>query len=130
MMKDPNYVELLKEANASRDRIFTEVEDAVLNTNHAVVGYYVAKSWRIPRRICLGILNHHEPDMLSSDDEDQNQLLANLKMAEAISHSARRLSDHPEWDRLKDSVLAFVNLNDKEFEELKEDMTDKLSVAA
>jgi HD-like signal output (HDOD) protein len=130
MMKDSNYVQLLKVANSSRERIFTAVEDEILNTNHAVVGYYVAKSWRIPKRICAGILNHHEPDMFSAGDAELGQLLANLKMAEAISHSVRRLSDHPEWDRLRPHVLDYLQLTDQDFEELKDDMTDKLSAAA
>lgn len=130
MLKDPNYIQLLKVANSSRDRIFTEVEDSILKTNHAVVGYYVAKSWRIPKHICQCILNHHEPDMLSTDDLEMNHLLANLKIAEAISHSVRRLSDHPEWDRLQNMVLEYVHLSASDFEELKEDMSDKMSLAA
>jgi len=68
--------------------------------------------------------------MLSAEDSKQANLLANLKMAEAISHSLRRVSDNPEWERLRESVLEFLHLQDSEFEELKEDMTDKMSNAA
>jgi HD-like signal output (HDOD) protein len=130
MMKYPDYVQLLKGANADVERSITEVEDATLNTNHAVVGYYVAKSWRIPDRICSCILNHHESDMFESGDVAQNNLLANLKICEAISHSLRRLSDNPEWERLQGDVLGYLGLSDKDFEELREDMGDKLSLAA
>ena len=30
-----------------------------LNTNHAVIGYYTAKSWRLPRIWCDVIAEHH-----------------------------------------------------------------------
>ena len=69
-------------------------------------------------------------DLLGSPDAEQNCLIANLKMAEAISHSLRRLSDNPEWERLQANVLDYVNVSPKEFAELREDMGDKLNLAA
>lgn len=130
MMKDANYIEVLKAANGSLDKSFTQVEDELINTNHAVVGYYVAKSWRLPPHICKAILNHHEPDMLESGEVELSYLLANLKMAEAISHSVRRLSDNPDWDRIKGKVFGFLKISEKDFEELKEDISDRLADAA
>lgn len=130
IMKDDGYIDVLKEANATTDKIFTQVEEEAIATNHTVVGYYVAKSWRIPERICLGILNHHEPDMLNSDDHKLNGLIANLKMAESISHSARRLSDNPEWERIQDYVFHYLQISEKDFFEIKEDLLEKLNEAA
>lgn len=130
MMKDDGYIDVLKQANASRDKIFTQVEEDAIATNHTVVGFYVAKSWRIPERICLGILNHHEPDMLGSDDHKLNSLIACLKMAEAVSHSARRMSDNPEWERIQDYVFNYLQITVKDFHEIKEDLLEKLNEAA
>jgi hypothetical protein len=42
----------------------------------------------------------------------------------------RRLSDNPEWERIQTDVLDYLNLSTKEFDELREDMGDKLSLAA
>jgi HD-like signal output (HDOD) protein len=130
MLKDDGYLNVLKQANSSYDKVFTAVEDEAMSTNHAVVGFYVAKSWRIPQRIRLGILNHHEPDMLSSDDHELNNLIANLKMAEAMSHAARRVNDHPEWERIQDDVLGYLSMSEFEFDELKEEMIEQLNEAA
>ena len=130
MKKDPNYVQLLKVANSSVEKGFTDVEDEQINTNHAVVGYYVAKSWRLPSHICKAILNHHESDMLASGEVELSYLLVNLKMAEAISHSVRRVNDHPDWERIRGKVFEFLKISEKDFEELKEDISDKLADAA
>ena len=130
ILKDDGYINVLKQANSKYDKLFTEVEDEAMSTNHAVVGFYVAKSWRIPERIRLGILNHHEPDMLSSTDHKLNDLIANLKMAEAISHATRCTNDHPEWERIQDYVLGHLKLSQTEYTELKEEMVERLNEAA
>lgn len=130
MLKDDGYINVLKQANSTFEKNFTEVEDEAMSTNHTIVGFYVAKSWRIPERIRMGILNHHEPDMLSSNDHGLNNLIATLKMAEAISHAARRVSDHPEWERIQEYVLGFLDLDLSEFSELKEEMIERLNEAA
>jgi HD-like signal output (HDOD) protein len=130
MLKDEGYIETLKKANASLTQTFTEVEEESISTNHTVVGYYVAKSWRLPERICLGILNHHEHDLVSSDDHKLNNLIATLKLAEAISHSARRMSDNPEWERIQPMVLEYLGITMGDFQELQQDLVEKLNEAA
>lgn len=130
ILKDDGYINVLKQANGSYDKCFTAVEDEAMSTNHTVVGFYVAKSWRLPQRIRLAILNHHEQDMLSSNDNQLNNLIAILKMAEAISHSARRVNDHPEWEIIRDYVLSYLDLSESEFFELKEEMLERLNEAA
>jgi HD-like signal output (HDOD) protein len=130
MQKHADYIEVLKEANSTPDIPFTEIEDKHYNSNHAVVGFYLAKSWRIPERICTCILNHHEEDMLNAEDSDLSDLVAILKMAEAISHYRRRLSDNPEWERFKPKVLEYLQIGESEYEDLKEDLSEKLEEAA
>jgi HD-like signal output (HDOD) protein len=130
MQKHADYFDVLKEANSSPDSTFTAIEDTHYNTNHAVVGFYLAKSWRIPERICTCILNHHEADSVITEGSDIGDLVAILKMAEAISHYRRRLSDNPEWERIKSLVLGHLQISDSEFEELREDLSEKLEEAA
>lgn len=130
MQKHDNYIEVLKEANSSRDSLFTDIEDKHLNSNHAIVGFYLAKSWHVPEKICECILNHHEPDVLSLDNTEVSDLVAILKMASAISHYRRRLSENPEWEQAKPKVLEYLQLSEREFEELREDLSEKLEEAA
>jgi HD-like signal output (HDOD) protein len=130
MMKYPNYVDVLKQANQAKERCFTDLEDQTFNTNHTTVGFYVAKSWRIPTRICTAILNHHNPQMLSSDDEGVANLLAILKLAETITHSARRLSELPEWMTVQEQILDHLQLSARDFNDLREDMIERLCSSA
>jgi HD-like signal output (HDOD) protein len=130
IMKFPDYVEVLKAANQDHGRLFTDVEDDAHQTNHTVVGYYVANSWHIPKRICMGILSHHAIDLLDSEDRKQNDLIANLKLAEAIGHRARKLTDSAEWIKIQDEILDYLSLGVQEYEDLRDDLLEELSQAA
>lgn len=130
IMKFPDYVDILKKANGDHGCLFTDVEEDAHQTNHTIVGYYVAHSWRIPKRICMGILNHHAIDLLDSEDPKQNELIANLKLAEAINHRARSIVDSAEWLKIQDEILDFLSLSTLEYENLRDDLIEELSQAA
>ena len=84
----PNYMTVLEEAyyNASHERRVVDTENRLLNTNHAVVGYFTAKSWNLPLHLCEAIANHHNLLAIFTEDSSRNArlktLLAILKMAE------------------------------------------------
>ena len=124
----PNYMSVLEEAygNAGADSRVVDTENNAFNTNHAVVGYYTAKSWRLPEHVTDAIANHHNALAVFSDESSRNSqlknLLAILKMAEHICSSYRVLGnqtvDH-EWNAVGDLVLDYVGLSDYDFESLK-----------
>ncbi|MGA6098077.1 HDOD domain-containing protein [Stutzerimonas marianensis] len=120
----PGYMGILEEAYASvgPEMRITDVENRVLNTNHAVVGYFVARSWKLPQHLCEAIANHHNALALFSDewgDPQVRTLLAILKMAEHICASHRVLGeqaqDH-EWEAVAQRVLEYVGLSEYDFE--------------
>ncbi|OCW27288.1 histidine kinase [Pseudomonas sp. S3E12] len=124
----PNYMTVLEEAyaNAGPDCRVVDTENNAFNTNHAVVGYYTAKSWRLPEHVTDAIANHHNALAIFSDESSRNpqlkNLLAILKMAEHICSSYRVLGnqsvDH-EWNAIGHLVLDYVGLSDYDFESLK-----------
>ncbi|MBB6289137.1 HD-like signal output (HDOD) protein [Pseudomonas sp. JAI120] len=124
----PNYMTVLEEAyaNAGPDCRVVDTENNAFNTNHAVVGYYTAKSWRLPEHVTDAIANHHNALAVFSDESSRNpqlkNLLAILKMAEHICSSYRVLgnqsADH-EWNAIGHLVLDYVGLSDYDFESLK-----------
>ena len=120
----PGYMAVLEEAYASvgPETRITDIENRVLNTNHAVVGYFVARSWKLPQHLCEAIANHHNAMALFSDEWSDPQiktLLAILKMAEHICACHRvlgeQLQDH-EWDAVAQLVLEYVGLSEYDFE--------------
>ncbi len=124
----PNYMAVLEEAysNAGPDCRVVDTENNAFNTNHAVVGYYTAKSWRLPEHVTDAIANHHNALAVFSDESSRNSqlknLLAILKMAEHICSSYRVLGnqtvDH-EWNAIGHLVLDYVGLSDYDFESMK-----------
>ncbi|MCP1513380.1 MULTISPECIES: HDOD domain-containing protein [Pseudomonas] len=123
-----NYMSVLEEAyaNAGPDCRVVDTENNAFNTNHAVVGYYTAKSWRLPEHVTDAIANHHNALAIFSDESSRNaplkNLLAILKMAEHICESYRVLGnqsvDH-EWNAVGPLVLDYVGLSDYDFESMK-----------
>ena len=124
----PNYMSVLEQAyaNAGPDCRVVDTENNAFHTNHAVVGYYTAKSWRLPEHVTDAIANHHNALAIFSDESSRNpqlkNLLAILKMAEHICSSCRVLGnqavDH-EWNAIGHLVLDYVGLSDYDFESLK-----------
>lgn len=124
----PNYMAVLEEAyaNAGPDCRVVDTENNAFNTNHAVVGYYTAKSWRLPEHVTDAIANHHNALAIFSDESSRTpqlkNLLAILKMAEHICSSYRVLGsqaeDH-EWNAIGHLVLDYVGLSDYDFESMK-----------
>ncbi|UVM56214.1 HDOD domain-containing protein [Pseudomonas sp. B21-012] len=125
----PEYMRVLEDAYASAgaEQRVVDTENQVFNTNHAVVGYYTAKSWRLPEHLSNAIANHHNALAVFSDDSARNSqlknLLAILKMAEHICASYRVLGnqsiDH-EWNTVGHLVLDYVGLSEYDFENLKQ----------
>ena len=124
----PNYMAVLEQAyaHAGPESRVVDTENTAFNTNHAVVGYYTAKSWRLPEHVTNAIANHHNALAIFSDESSRNSqlknLLAILKMAEHICSSYRvlgnQVEDH-EWNSVGHLVLDYVGLSDYDFESLK-----------
>ena len=124
----PDYMSVLEDSYAKAGPYcrVVDTENRAFHTNHAVVGYYTAKSWRLPEHVTNAIANHHNALAIFSDESARNSplknLLAILKMAEHICASYRVLGnqtvDH-EWDSIGHLVLDYVGLSDYDFESLK-----------
>ncbi|OUR91186.1 hypothetical protein A9Q85_00470, partial [Cycloclasticus sp. 44_32_T64] len=80
----PDYLEVLRDANAQEDGRITEVEDAAYSTNHAVMGYYLCREWGLSESIRQVISLHHDCASIlspsSSLDDDTAILMAILKL--------------------------------------------------
>ncbi|MBM4182096.1 MAG: HDOD domain-containing protein [Betaproteobacteria bacterium] len=127
MRRFPNYREVLRKANAEPKLGFTEVEDAELGTNHAVVGGLLAKGWQLPEHIRLGIGQHHDLDVFASHLPTESlNLIALTHLAEHIETSFSRLSGDAEWDKRGDSILGHLLLSPEQFEELAKDAHEML----
>lgn len=125
MMRFENYPQVLKDAYMPHDKRIIDIENEQLKTNHAVVGYFVGKSWNLPAYLCHAIHEHHNvPKVLEDEGSDPRKktLLAILKMAEHICGNYRILGDQEqdhEWERLCEQVLLYVGMSQYDFESLE-----------
>jgi len=130
MSRFAHYSDVLIESYATGTAGITEVENTLINTNHAVVGYYVGKSWNLPRYLCEAIHEHHRIIQTLSDEHANGRkktLLAILKMAEHICGNYRVLGQHDidhEWLRIADTVLLYLGISEYEYANLEAHITE------
>ena len=125
------YPDIMRESYARSGERVIDMENRLLKTNHAVVGYFVAKSWSLPPELCDVIAEHHSSEDIFRDssraryDSGKKTLLAILKMAEHVCGLHKVLGgaeeDH-EWNAISHDLLAYVGLSDLDFD----DMTARL----
>ncbi|VXC96701.1 Histidine kinase [Pseudomonas sp. 8Z] len=129
----PDYMQVLEEAyaRASDECRVVDTENQILNTNHAVVGYFTARSWRLPEHICEVIANHHNALTIFRDESGRDArlktLLAILKMAEYICETYRVIggqSTDMKWPYISSLILEYVGLSEYDFENLRESIRD------
>lgn len=128
MQRFENYKDTLKAA-AADSRPMTVVEDAIHGTNHAVVGFMVAKTWGLPDNLAEAILRHHDMEVFAEGDNAApgvRTLVAINFLAEYLNDTSVRLRDNLQWKAVSERVLGHLGLNDGEFEELREDVASVL----
>ncbi|MBS1140880.1 MAG: Metal-dependent phosphohydrolase, subdomain [Proteobacteria bacterium] len=125
----PQTKEVLAEANAAEDRLFTDVEDALMGTNHAVVGYFLAKRWHLPGFIAEGVLYHHDYSVLAKPggvSDTARALIAVCVLAEHIIRLHGSGNGEKEWDKAAQNACDFFNLSLGAVDDLIEDILDWL----
>ncbi|MCG2578208.1 HDOD domain-containing protein [Dechloromonas sp. XY25] len=130
MKRFPQTKEVLAKANASEERIFTEIEEEGLGTNHAVVGYFLVKRWHLPDFIAEGVLYHHDYGVFGKPGSVADvscALIAINVLAEHVTrlHNAGRGEE--EWTKAAESVCAYFNLSLGAVDDLIDDLLDWLS---
>ncbi len=131
MQRFDNYLDVMEEGYAETEKRIIDVENRLFNTNHAVVGYYTAKSWNLPRSICDVIAEHHNAEIVFNQKDGKAQekktLLAILKIAEHICGNYKILGTQTtdyEWERISKDILEYVGLSTYDIEDMKENFKD------
>jgi HD-like signal output (HDOD) protein len=118
----PSYSEVLNTANNEAVLGFTQVEDAVLPTNHAMVGCVLAQSWWLPEELCLAIRHHHNLSVLATTVSPppllSRKLVAVTQLAEHLVQQQLGLSLTREWDKLGETCLNLLALDESQLETL------------
>ena len=120
------YLETLLAANEDHSKTQVEHENEYHQSNHAVVGYFIASGWKLPKDICQVILNHHEDDFLTHNKSHMESLVyATLKIADNMVSSLKRRQNIEGWDGVKDACYIQLGINDDTYQDLCEDLEEQ-----
>lgn len=126
--KYPNYINTLVAMDRESDITSTEIENEQYNSNHAVMGYYIACAWNIPKDICEIILHHHDVDFLHTQHDEHVQLtFACLKAAENMVEKAKRFKDTNDWPHIKDDVCDTLGFDIRDYQDLEDDICEMMN---
>ena len=115
-----DYESVLVEANQQGQNSL-RFEDEKYQTNHAVLGYFIASSWLLPKDICKLIAQHHDLDFLKVKNSLNNHhIFAILKAAENLVEKMKRFNAAPDWQYIQYDVLTLLKLSELDYQNLEE----------
>ncbi|MGB1090589.1 MAG: HDOD domain-containing protein [Oceanobacter sp.] len=126
MQRFDNFNEVMERSYREPERRVVDIENEMLNTNHAVVGYYTAKSWNLPKLFCDVIAEHHSAARYFCPENDRDSelktLLAILKLAEHLCGNYKILGQQDqdiEWVQIEDELMTYLGLGSYDVEQLQ-----------
>ena len=125
MQKFPNYRETLAMADAVTGESPTFIEDERHDTNHATLGYLVARSWFLPSPLCEAIRYHHDASVFSDKTSIPPQALTLVSISHLAEHfhdQYMRMRSNPEWERVREMVLEHLGLQETDYFDLRDEL--------
>jgi HD-like signal output (HDOD) protein len=119
MMRFPQYKEVLGQANRNTLSEFTAIEESLVQTNHAVVGSALTRSWWLPEDMCQAIRHHHDLTALTPDStlpKLHRQFIATTQFAEHFSQHQLGLDITEEWPKFCASSLETLQIDEEDLE--------------
>lgn len=115
-----SYEHIARKANNETIKSFTEIEEAGLPTNHAMVGCILAQSWWLPEETCLAIRHHHELHVIEkpaiSPPLASRYHIAIVQLAEFLLQRHTGLSHTCEWPKLGAACLQLLGIGESGIE--------------
>lgn len=95
-------------------------EDAIFDTDHTIVGFLLARNWRLPEHVCDAIRYHH--DLLSVQDKALT-LVSILQMAIHLCNQLMGQGDEG-WGDMRETVAREIGLGFGGVEEFEEEILE------
>ena len=119
MQRFPDYGRTLKACNDETERTFTEVEQSQHQTDHALIGAMMARSWGMSQTLCLAIRLHHDYAIFQDLQVPESvvRLIAMGLVAEIAIQRFANLNSSTEWNKGGDQAIGVLMLNDQDLED-------------
>ncbi|MBF0528247.1 MAG: HDOD domain-containing protein [Deltaproteobacteria bacterium] len=79
----PDYKNIFTEVLSNAPDVIN-LEESLFESNHSVMSFIMAKSWKLPKPACRAILDHHAPNPTVTGEIVEKKLWAILALSEAI----------------------------------------------
>ncbi|MEM1127220.1 MAG: HDOD domain-containing protein [Bacteroidota bacterium] len=116
---------MLADVETLRDR-----EQQAHQTDHTLVGYIVARSWKLPDVFCQTILRHHDAeDYFSTPDPDFQDVLPMLSVIRVANYLLRCVSglpEQPDWQATRESLLDYLSITTDDLVQLEAELNQVL----
>jgi HD-like signal output (HDOD) protein len=129
MQRFSDYTRVLQAANVDTERSFTQVEQSHLQTDHALIGALMARSWGVSQTVCLAIRLHHDYAVFRDPNvpEAVSRLMAMGLIAEAAIQQFARLNTSTEWTKGGEAAMGALTLSEHDVHDLLEQLVDGFS---
>lgn len=135
LKRNPAY-QAFTHAALSHKRDIIQEEDALVGSDHCVVGGLLAKTWSLPEAVCKTIIHHHTSN-LAGQGAVPAKLIALIKVADYIAYSfgysiglMDRIIDNEwdpeEWSELNEGVLQELHLGPDDLVDMKDAIFEHL----
>jgi HD-like signal output (HDOD) protein len=126
MQRFADYGPTLQAANREPQRSFTEVEQAAHQTDHALIGGLMARSWGVSQTVCLAIRLHHDYAVFRDPRVPTAvaQLIAMGLIAERAIQAFAGLHSSTEWDKGGEGAMGALMLADGDVQDWVERLVD------
>ena len=129
MQRFTDYTTVLQAANADTERSFTQVEQAHLETDHALIGALMARSWGVSQTVCLAIRLHHDYAVFRDPNvpESVARLVAMGLIAEAAIQDFARMNASTEWAKGAEAAMGALTLSEHDVHDWREQLVNGFS---
>ncbi|WP_428241229.1 HDOD domain-containing protein [Gynuella sp.] len=123
-----DYFDIMAESYRTKGKRLIDIENKHFQTNHAVIGYYVARSWHLPKVVSDAIADHHNIDhILRQGNAEKTALICILKIAEHICREYKNLGDsniNYEWETYGEEIMLYTGLSQYDIESMASNFVD------
>jgi HD-like signal output (HDOD) protein len=129
MQRFPEYTRVLQTANVDTEQSFTQVEQSHLQTDHALIGALMARSWGVSQTVCLAIRLHHDYAVFRDPNvpDAVARLVAMGLIAEAAIQEFARLNTSAEWTKGAEAAMGALMLSEQDVHDLLEQLVSGFS---
>ena len=119
MRRFPDYGRTLKACNDEATLSFTEVEHSFHQTDHALLGAMMARSWGLSQPLCLAIRLHHDYGIFQDPQVPElvTRLISMGLVAEIAIQRFANLNTSTEWNKGGSQACGALLFNDQDVED-------------